>query len=99
MQQVKLPGETNFGWLDGVSCVSSTFCMAVGAYEKIGKGTFTMAQKWNGTSWTAEKPATPGASFNRLKDISCTSSTWCKAAGYYFNGEGNSTPFLDHFSG
>jgi hypothetical protein len=99
MQQVKLPSETNFGWLDGVSCTSSTFCMGVGSYEKIGKGTFTMAQKWDGTNWMAEKPANLGASFNSLESVSCLASNWCKAAGHYRNKESVLTPFLDHFSG
>jgi hypothetical protein len=99
LKSVKLPAETNFGWLKGVSCTASTFCMAVGAYERIGQGKFTMAQKWNGTSWTAEKPANPGKSFNELHAISCTASNWCKAAGFYINGESVISPFIDHFSG
>jgi hypothetical protein len=99
LQSVKLPGETNFGWVEGVSCTSSTFCMGVGAYEKIGLGTFTMAQKWNGTSWAAEKPANPGKAFNELKAVSCTASNWCKAAGFYINGESVISPFTEHFSG
>jgi hypothetical protein len=99
LQSVKLPGETNFGWLEGVSCSSSSFCMGVGAYERIGQGKFTMAQKWNGTSWTAEKPANPGKSFNELKAVSCTASNWCKAAGFYINGEAVVSPFTEHFSG
>jgi hypothetical protein len=99
LQSVKLPGETNFGWLYGVSCTSGTFCMAVGAYEKIGQGTFLMAQKWNGTSWTAEKPPSPGASSNEMDSVSCTASNWCKGVGYYNNGEGEGTPLAEHFSG
>jgi hypothetical protein len=99
LKSVKLPAETNFGWLEGVSCTSGTFCMGVGVYEKIGQGTFTMAQKWNGTNWTAEKPANPGKSFNELKAVSCTASNWCKAAGFYLNGESVLSPFIDHFSG
>lgn len=99
LKSVKLPGETNFGWLEGVSCTSSSFCMGVGAYEKIGQGVFSMAQKWNGTSWTAEKPANPGKSFNELMGVSCTATNWCKAAGAYINGEGVISPFTDHFSG
>jgi hypothetical protein len=99
LESVKLPAETNFGWLKGVSCVSSTFCMGVGAYERIGQGTFTMAQKWNGTSWSAEKPANPGKAVNELRALSCTASNWCNAAGFYISGENIASPFIDHFSG
>jgi hypothetical protein len=73
--------------------------MAVGAYEKIGQGVFAMAQKWNGTSWAAEKPASPGKAFNELKAVSCIASNWCNAAGHYLNGGGVMSPFTDHFSG
>jgi hypothetical protein len=99
IKSVKLPAETNFGWLEGVDCTSSTFCMGVGAYNKIGQGNFTMAQKWNGTSWSAEKPANPGKSSNELRAVSCTASNWCKAAGFYENAEGVRSPFTEHFSG
>lgn len=98
LQSVKLPSKTNFGWLNGVSCTASNACIAVGSYELIGTGTFTMAQKWDGSNWTAEKPANPGASFNSLDAVSCAASNWCKAAGYYVK-ESKILPFLEHFSG
>lgn len=99
MQSVKLPEKGNYGWLYGVSCSSGTFCMAVGPYEDLGVGAFPMAQKWDGTSWTAEKPPNPGTSSNSLDSVSCVASNWCKAAGSYFNGEEKLTPFIEHYSG
>ena len=101
LQSVKLPGETNFGWLYGVSCTSGTFCMAGGAYEKIGKGTFLMAQKWNGSSWTAEKPPSLGVEWkiDELRGVSCVASNWCNAAGDYYTNAPHQTPLISHFSG
>lgn len=101
LQSVKLPAETNFGWLYNVSCPSSTFCMAAGAYEKIGQGIFSMAQKWNGVSWTAEKPPSLGAEWkiDELRGVSCVASNWCNAAGDYFTNAPNQTPLISHFSG
>ena len=63
------PGLHNFQ----VSCVSSTFCMAVG-YNSNG----AVALSFNGTSW-ATQTLPPG--IGKLSDVSCTSSTWCVAVG------------------
>ncbi|HWM63744.1 MAG TPA: hypothetical protein VNP96_07110 [Solirubrobacterales bacterium] len=73
--------------------------MAVGDYEIIGKGEFTMAQKWDGTNWTAEKPPSPGTSSNFLSSISCVASNWCDAAGSYLDEESHLVPLIEHFSG
>ena len=44
--------------LRGVSCSSSTSCMAVGDY--IGPSTFlTLAEVWNGTKWAIKKTPNP----------------------------------------
>jgi hypothetical protein len=99
LQPVKLPEKGNYGWLYGVSCTSGPFCMAVGPYEDLGVGVFPMAQKWNGASWTVEKPPNPGTTSNFLASVSCVASNWCKAAGSYTNGEENIIPFIEHFSG
>ncbi|HEX3391673.1 MAG TPA: hypothetical protein VHS55_03850, partial [Solirubrobacteraceae bacterium] len=41
-------GGTNL--LESVSCVSSSFCIAVGVSERSGK--FPLAEQWNGTEWS-----------------------------------------------
>jgi hypothetical protein len=51
------PGSTNNG-LGGVSCTSSSSCMAVGAAIGIGNQ-FTLAESWNGTAWTVVKTPHP----------------------------------------
>jgi hypothetical protein len=47
--------------LSGVSCTSSSLCVAVGAYSKKGStgdsGDETLAESWNGESWTILSPA------------------------------------------
>ncbi len=66
--------------LTGVSCVSTTFCMAVG--NSFGTGAF--AEQWNGTSWhTQNLPGNVG-----LGSVSCASATFCEVAGG-FSGSGD----------
>jgi hypothetical protein len=88
VQGVSLPPGANFGRLDGVSCATSTACVAVGSYVDLGVGTFTMSQTWDGTSWTVQVPPNPGPSDNRLKGVACTSATACHAVGDYVDGSG-----------
>lgn len=62
------------------SCVSSTFCMAVG-----GAGTGPVAaaaELWDGTRWSPEAMAgLSGVKYLILKSISCASPRWCLALG------------------
>jgi hypothetical protein len=58
------------GALDGVSCPSSTDCIAVGQQG--------LADKWDGTSWTVESTPLKTAS---LVAVSCPTTTYCMAVG------------------
>jgi hypothetical protein len=40
--------------LAGVACPSATRCIAVGQSQN-GASTMTLAETWNGTTWTAHK--------------------------------------------
>ncbi|HXY28467.1 MAG TPA: hypothetical protein VEH82_09330 [Acidimicrobiales bacterium] len=70
---------------DGVSCTSSTFCVAVG-----GGNTAGFAEQWDGTQWTTMSLPVLGSSFG-LGGVSCTSPTWCVAAGAMEPPGGNGT--------
>jgi hypothetical protein len=72
--------------LYGVSCTSSTSCVAVGYYQA---GSFeqTLIETLSGTTWSLkEGPDTSTTETNVLSDVSCTSSTSCVAVGYYYAG-------------
>jgi hypothetical protein len=69
--------------LMGVSCTSPRACSAVGDYNLSSSGPFqrTLAERWNGTSWSAERtPNGPGQS-NELVGVSCASARSCLAVG------------------
>ncbi len=60
-----------------VSCVSSSFCVAVGY-----AGAVVFADQWNGSKWSAttvEQP--PDALASILFSVSCVSPTTCEAVG------------------
>ena len=72
--------------LNGVSCTSTTFCMAVGDYYT-GSVNQTLIEEWNGTSWSiVTSPNTSTAQTNVLYGVNCTSTSFCMAAGFYYTG-------------
>ena len=88
-----LPGSTFTSLpnrLYSISCVSARFCMAAGNFGGEGSGTLpeNLILNWNGVSWSLDSSASLSTSqdyqdYNRLEGISCTSSAFCVAAGYY----------------
>lgn len=76
-QPVPEPDEGEFNTLQGVSCISETFCMADGETA----GNNTLVEMWDGTSWTAETTPDPNpqgvSDPNEMTDISCSSTSWC----------------------
>jgi hypothetical protein len=73
--------EASSSELNGVSCISSRFCVAVGTYTKDKKG-LTLAEIWNGLTWTVQPTPNPAKSpLSNLESVSCTSTTNCLAVG------------------
>jgi len=71
----------NSSLLYGVSCVSASFCAAVGEYRhgQGGGADNPIVEMWNGSGWTGVA-VLPIA--GRLTDVSCLSATSCTAVGY-----------------
>jgi subtilisin family serine protease len=83
---VAIPSDsksTNYMKLNGISCVSSTSCLAVGNYDVSFEGnTQSLVETWNGTEWTVQAAPKPeGKPFNRLMGVSCSSASQCTAVG------------------
>jgi hypothetical protein len=90
VQSPLVPENAMGSWLAGVSCTSATGCMAVGYWYPTPNGDngcpgtescVTLAESWNGTSWTI-LPTPNDGGYSILLDVSCTSSSACTAVGY-----------------
>ncbi|MGH2893325.1 MAG: hypothetical protein ACRDPM_08655, partial [Solirubrobacteraceae bacterium] len=72
----------------GVSCVSATFCMAIGSSDfgydhsktMLVRPIATFAQRWDGSAWTVLPTPAAGPS-PMLVSVSCASPTFCVAVG------------------
>lgn len=72
--------------LKGVSCVGTTFCMAVGWSVANFTGLQqTLIESWNGTAWSAVPSPGSSSSGIALDAVSCTSSSDCVAVGSVSN--------------
>jgi hypothetical protein len=69
--------------LDGIFCVSVSFCQAVGYYQDSSEKVWTLALTWDGTSWSVVPTPNPGSSLHssELSSVSCTSRSNCQAVG------------------
>jgi hypothetical protein len=100
LQEPPDPTGAKEGFLAGVSCASSTECIATGFFENSSEKPVPLAEKWNGSTWTAQEPATAtGATLSDLAGVSCPSSTGCIAAGFFVNSSEKFLPLAGKWSG
>jgi hypothetical protein len=67
---------------------SSSSCKAIGGYEDLSGTVVPFAESWNGRSWDLEQLPTVTAIASELFGISCTSTKFCEAAGFWQNDSG-----------
>lgn len=73
--------------LFGIACHGTTACTAVGAMVNSLGQQVPVAERWNGTAWTAQAlPAPTGGTGDTLFGVSCAATTACTAVGEYTSG-------------
>jgi hypothetical protein len=65
------------GFLSGVACTSSAVCTAVG-----GSSAGTLAERWDGTTWSTQATPNPPQGGGALFWLACTSPSACTAVGH-----------------
>lgn len=74
--------------LTGVSCPTSSACVAVGSYLSFNASTGEPSMgnffdTWHGQKWTSSKAPNPaGVDLSSLVSVSCTTATACVSVGY-----------------
>jgi hypothetical protein len=75
------PATSSNTQLYAVSCSAADTCMAVGTWTTGGDNGYTLAELWNGTSWTIVPTPTKATDVAVLDGVSCPSGTSCVAVG------------------
>ncbi|HET8566935.1 MAG TPA: hypothetical protein VFL77_10730 [Solirubrobacterales bacterium] len=92
-------GATN-SYLQGVRCLSASFCMAVGYFVNASGVGSTLIEHWDGTSWAIEEPPAPKESKSgALRGIACYSVSACVAVGTFTNAAGFAVPLAERWNG
>ncbi len=89
---------TQNNYLYSTSCVSSTFCMAVGYFNN-GTSDQTYSEDWNGSTWTQVLPQNPGTGNNELESVSCASASFCMAVGQYIAANSYDSTLVETWNG
>jgi len=94
-------GGAGASYLAGVSCTSRTACTAVGySGNSVGTRGATLAERWNGTRWTIERPAEPaGTRVSFISGVSCASPRLCTAVGYLTTRAGLGVTLAEQWDG
>jgi hypothetical protein len=86
--------------LNGVACTSASACVAVGASYNNEDIEATLAELWNGTTWTLQTtPSLPGTDESALNGVSCASSTLCTAVGSSYPSAGAEATLAEVWNG
>ncbi len=84
----------------GVSCPGPNSCVAVGeSFDSTGN-TFTLAEIWDGSTWSlVTSPNSASGSEDVLNSVSCVSSSQCTAVGQYAALNEASPPLVEVWNG
>ncbi len=100
IQTTPNPSGAKSSELWGVSCTAASACSAVGDYQNSTGTRVTLAERWNGTSWTIQTTPNPsGAKSTELEGVSCTTASACTAVGYYENSAGTFVTLAERWTG
>ncbi len=94
--------DTNCSFLSSVACTGAKACKAVGTYVTTARTFATLAEAWNGTTWSVEptpQPSGAGAGGASLWGVSCTSTTRCTAVGDYASSVGTQVTLAESWNG
>ena len=86
IQTTPNPAEAKASYLNGgVSCISSTSCIATGDSLNSTSHYVTLAERWNGTEWQLQSTPNDEKGEGALSaGVSCSSPTACVAIGQSF---------------
>lgn len=90
-------GNPAMSILTSVSCVSISFCMAVG-YQGF-QPLENLGEIWNGSTWSVVTVPDDGNLSNLLNSVSCVATDFCLSGGAYYYNASASEGLLEEWTG
>src|ERR1700722_14877821 len=94
MTSPTVPGETDI-YLAGVSCVTTSFCVAVGTVDTTISA--PLIAQGNGTTWSVVQSTPSSSTPTFMTGVSCTGTSFCMAVGYI--GAGGGSGLVEQWNG
>ena len=85
--------------LDGVSCASSVSCVAVGSYVSSAGIGVTLAEYWNGSTWSVLPTPDPGSTGNHLYGVDAVAPNDVWAVGQQLGAKAPEQGLVEHWNG
>ena len=83
-----------------IVCLSTTFCQTSGFYRAPDSSWHTILRAYDGSSWSTVSLTGPGATDSgTISDVDCSSTTFCQAAGSYYDVIDVQHPLLYAYDG
>jgi hypothetical protein len=100
IQVTPSPADAPYSFLRSVSCTSAQACTAVGDRGAATSNSLTLAERWDGTSWSIQTTPNPAIdAATQLFGVSCSSAGACSAIGYHRNNVGAALPLAEAWNG
>jgi hypothetical protein len=98
IQTIATPRHVASSILNGIACIDTTACIAVGSTQDASYSNATLVERWDGTAWTIQATPNPGQG-GELSGVACTSSTACTAVGSFTNSAGKVKSLAERWDG
>jgi hypothetical protein len=90
------PSGSSGAELSGLSCASSSACVAVGSSSGGAAALQTLAERWDGSAWSLQPTPNPtGAQRSVLSGVSCLSANACVAVGSFETAQGGTLTLVE----
>lgn len=101
LSTIPIPEGAKSSQLDGVDCLWSNFCVAVGRYTNSSNLIRSIVLFWNGTEWSLQSITPPALAVDAsLLDVACTPTpNRCTAVGFWKNFWGEQFTLAYRFNG
>jgi hypothetical protein len=97
--QIPSPTPGQEAGLNGVSCASTSNCVAVGESTVASGSEHTLIEAWNGTRWSVIASPSPRGGSSSLSSVTCLETSSCFSVGEHRTSQQRSRTLIERWDG